>query len=161
MLKEVNSERARELLRKLALGEFNVGNPNLEAWAASALIGCDQREAWKLLSSTTPSVLATVLNAVKGQPVDQQSMKSLRKCLQNKDELVRWLAAEVMAAGAPAGKLANEAVDAIGQALAAVVDMPRVDALEPGAKPLISGSIQTLGEILFAATRGTGDYPCR
>jgi HEAT repeat protein len=143
VLKAVNTEKSRALLRRMALGELSGGNPNLAAWAAQALIACDRREAWALLNSTSPEALTTALNAIDGQTVDKEYISLLKKQLGNKNPLVSWRAAEVMAAGA-SGKLADEAVEAIGQALTAVASLPHVD--EPDPKGYRFGTVSTLGE---------------
>jgi hypothetical protein len=126
------------------LGELSEGRlDNEKRWAADALIACDRSEAWILLSSSEPFVLTSALNAVEGEPLDQERLSALKTCLQNEEALVRWRAAAVMA-GDPTGKLADEAVDAIGQSLAAVADIPEVEALDPHANRL--GTDHTLGE---------------
>jgi HEAT repeat protein len=120
----------------MALGEFGKEN---EAWAARNLIACDPSEASKLLASTNPEALVDAINAMEGQPIDDKLMILLKKCLEYKndqalqvhhEQQVRRRAALIMAAGT-SGKLANEAVEAIGEALTAVADIPGVDGPPP------------------------------
>ena len=134
VLKAVNSEESRAILRRIAVGELaeQHANPNIESWAAQALIGCNPSEAWALLTSTTPQVLVVALVAVDGQPVDEKRMALLETCLESEDALVCWRTAAVMAGGCT-GKLASEAVDAIGQALTVAAGRPDADAPYPRA----------------------------
>jgi HEAT repeat protein len=144
VLKAVNSEKSRALLRRLAIGDLSKGRLNTEqAWAADALVACDRREAWTLLSSSEPFVLTSALSAVEGEPLNQDQMDSLKTCLQHEDKLVSWRAAAVMA-GDATGKFAVEAVDAIGQALSAVSDIAGFDEIDLHANRL--GTDQTVGE---------------
>ena len=144
VLKDVGSERARALLRRIALGELSPGN---EDWAARALIASDRGEAWNLLSSNSPQALTTALNVLDGQKVDESHMPLLKKCLAGKDALVSWRAAAVMADGAY-DKLAVGTVEAIGQSLAAVTDLPGVDAPDPTGYRF--GVVYTLGEQYYS-----------
>src|SRR5262249_32576044 len=105
VLKAIDSELARHLLRRMSLGELTGGNLDLERWAADALIACDRTEAWKLLSSATPFVLASALNALEGESVDVEQIQTLKICLSNKDRLVSWRAAAVLGSE-PTGKIA-------------------------------------------------------
>lgn len=143
VLKAIDSESARHLLRRLALGELSGDNPNLERWSADALIACDRNEAWTLLSSATPFVLASALNALEGEPVDGKQIEPLKNCLNNKDRMVSWRAAAVLGSE-PTGKIADLALAAIGQALAAVADLPDAEVLDRTDNPY--GTAQTLGE---------------
>jgi HEAT repeat protein len=143
VLKAVDSEQSRRLLQRMALGELSSDDAGLERWAADTLIACDRNEAWKLLSSGTPLVLGSALNALEGEPVDTEQLESLKVCLQNKDKLVSWRAAAVLGSE-PTGKIADEALAAIGQALAAVADLPDADVLDRRGNRY--GTSQTLGE---------------
>jgi HEAT repeat protein len=143
VLKAIDSEKARRLLRRMALGELSGDNSGLERWAADALIACDRNEARNLLSSATPFVLASALNALEGEPVDSEQLQSLKVCLKNKDSLVSWRAAAVLGSE-PTGKIADEALAAIGQALAAVAELADADVLDRMGNRY--GTAQTLGE---------------
>lgn len=143
VLKAINSKKSHTLLRRMALGELSGGNTGIAAWAGQALIECDRHEAHALLTSTSPQTLTAALNALDGQQVDGAQMPLLKKLLSSKNPLVSWRAAEVMAAGA-SGKLADEAVEAIGQALTAVAGLPGVGAPDP--RGYRFGTVHTLGE---------------
>jgi HEAT repeat protein len=127
----------------LALGELSGDDAGLERWAADALIACNRNEAWQLLSSATPIVLVSALNALEGELVDIGQIPALKICLANKDSLVSWRAAAVLG-GEPTGKIADEALAAIGQALAAVADLPDAEVLDRTGNRY--GTAQTLGE---------------
>jgi len=144
VLEAVNSEQSRELLRRVALGEMSGADRLVQGRAARALIACDPRQAWPLLASTNGQVLASALNAVHGQPVDEKHMSLLGECLGHTNALVRWRAAEVMADD-PTGKRGNEAVEAVGQALEAVAGLPDVN--QPYRGMLASGS--TVGDACY------------
>jgi hypothetical protein len=133
VLQGVNSEGSRAVLRRMALGEWGGGNPNMEAWAAQALMACDPAEAWALLTSRAPGILVPALNALKGQPVDAKRLALLKTCLPHRMEVaVSWRAAEVMAHGST-GNVAREAVAAIGEALSAVAADPKANTPYPRA----------------------------
>lgn len=126
VLKAIKTKESRTVLRKLALAEYGGRNADQERWAAQALVDLDPHEAWTLLSSSEPYVLQVSLNTVSGKPIDKKYLPTLKNCLRNKDRLVSWLAADVMA-GDPTGKFAGEAIDAIGQALTTVSNLPDAD----------------------------------
>jgi len=173
VLGAIDTEKARTLLRRMALGEFCDVDIN-KAWAAQKLIAYDRGEASNLLASTDPEVIVDALNVMEGQPIDDKLMVLLKKCLDNK-ELEQRLAVEdmtatqreltilnlrlaqrstamFMAAGTT-GELANEAVEAIGKALSAVADLPEVDALLP-LPSKHPGTEHTLGEQYYYAYAG-------
>ncbi|OWK46506.1 hypothetical protein FRUB_00205 [Fimbriiglobus ruber] len=130
VLKGVNSEKSRTLLRRIALGEMTGGNPNLEAWAAQALIACDGSEVWKLLASSKPQVLTTALNAVGEQPLNQERAGMLVDRMKHEDVLVSGLSAKVLA-GAATGRLSDEAAAGICRSLAAVSTRPEAKVVQP------------------------------
>ncbi|MCP4535912.1 MAG: HEAT repeat domain-containing protein [Chloroflexi bacterium] len=132
VLRALNTEESRTLLRRMALGELSGGNPNLAAWAAQALLACDSHEAWALLASASPRTLATTLKALDGQQVDEKYMPLLKKYLHNKDLSVCRSAADVMA-NDPTGKFADETVDAIADALTSIARQRDVNAPYPRA----------------------------
>ncbi len=145
-LKVADTAGSRALLHDIALGDVKVENPNLQRWAANNLIACDRSAAWTLLTATDSDVLTTALNAAVKLPLDEERMPSLKKCLQNKHDLVRWCAANVLAT-APEGKLATEAVEAIAQAVAAVADMPDINKPDPNNRHVCGASlVHTIGE---------------
>jgi HEAT repeat protein len=143
VLKAINSEQSRRLLRRMALGELSGDNSGLERWAADALIVCDRIEPWKLLSSADSFVLVSALIALEGEPVDALQVPLLNECLKNRDSLVSWRAAAVLGSE-PTGKIADEALAAIGQALAAVAELPDADVFDHTGDRY--GTSQTLGE---------------
>ena len=128
VLKGVNSEQSRVLLRRMALGEVKTANFNIEGWAGRNLIACDRSEAWRLLAATTHDVLADALNAVDGKPIDKKHMPNLRASLFHENEFVRWRAIEVMAAE-PSGKYGSEVLKAARKALLSIPGQPNVDQL--------------------------------
>lgn len=145
-LKQMNSEKSRDLLRHIARGDFRLENPNLEPWAAGNLIQLDKNVGWELLISSNEGVLTAAMNAVEGQRIDEQRLAALKKCLKHEDDLVRWRAAELLAT-APRGKLANEAFDAVSGVLIAVADVPGVE--EINAKIIHHGIESTRGEMNY------------
>ena len=145
VLKGVNSEKSRALLRRMALRKVRTANPNIESWAGRNLIACDRDEAWPLLAATTHHVLTAALNAVDGEPIDEKYMPFLRARLDHENELVRWRVVEVMASE-PSGKYASEVIEAVRKALLSVADLPNVD--EPYRS--ILASAMTLGEACYA-----------
>jgi HEAT repeat protein len=130
VLQAVNDERSRTLLRQLSFGQMTGGKPDLDHWAAQALVACDPAEAWKLLSAPVQNVRATALNAIKGQPFDADRVALLVACLKDPERVIRGLAAWTLADGAD-NKLAPEAARAIVAALAAVADLPDAKGTEP------------------------------
>lgn len=146
MLARINTTQSQDLLRRIAIGKVKTSDPNFETSAATSLISCDNSAGWMLFTSDNPRVLTVVLNAVDGQPIDEVRMQLLRKCINHSDSVVRRSAARVMA-NAPSGELAHEVVECIGQALAAVADIPNVDKLNV---PGVVGIAQTSGEIEYA-----------
>jgi len=175
ILKEINTEKSRVLMRRMALGEFRIGNDNSEGWAARNLIICDPSEAPKLLVSTNPEVLGDAINALEGQPIDDPLLALLKKCLDIRELVQHWTdkdmspeqreiitlrlrgvqyrAAAVMASGT-SGELANEAVEAIGKALTAVADLPDADTFLP-VQNYHPGTEESLGERNYIAYMGT------
>ena len=133
VLRAINTEKSRALLRRLALGEFGEENAG---WATTNLLACDQSEAVNLLVSTNPAVLSNALNKMKGHPIDDRLMELLKKCLRFKSETERPLLvysvqrqAALLMAAETSEELAKEAVEAIGEALNDVADLPDVDTL--------------------------------
>ena len=145
VLKGVNSEKSRALLRDMALREVRTANPNIEGWAGRNLIALDRDEAWPLLAATTHHVLGDALNAVDGEPIDEKYMPFLRARLDHENEFVRWRVVEVMASE-PSGKYATEVIEAVHKALLSVADLPDVD--EPY-RSFLSTAL-TLGEACYA-----------
>jgi HEAT repeat protein len=130
ILQTINSEQARETLRRMALREAGKGGGEVEGRAAQALLKSDPRQIRALLKSTYPQVLLPVLNALDGKTLDEELVKQLKVCLTNKDGPVRWRAAAVLANGT-SGALAVEAVEAIGDALTAAAEPPKANTLYP------------------------------
>jgi hypothetical protein len=119
VLKKVNTEQSRGLLRRVALGEMTGGNANLADWAAGALLACDPTEVWKLLAATNPQVLVTSLNAVGKQTLNRERFGLLVANMKHDDTLVSGLSSMVIAQLAT-GELADEAAASVIQALKAV-----------------------------------------
>jgi hypothetical protein len=119
VLKKVNTEQSRSLLRRIALGEMTGENPNLEDWAAGALISCDPNEVWKLLAASNPQVLVTSLNAVGKQSLNRERYGLLVAGMKHDDILVSGLSAKVLTQLAT-GELADEAAASVIHALTAV-----------------------------------------
>lgn len=126
VLKAINSDRAKSLLSRMALGEFELESRNLEGWAAQALISCDPNATRAMLSSHSANVLNTAMNGLNGQPIDNELMLLLKNCLQHEDRFVQWHAADVMAAGESAGEI----LEAVGQLLTAVEEVQDAEARE-------------------------------
>lgn len=123
VLKAINTEKARAILFRMAMGELGGGNPNQEAWAARALIACEPRQAWPLLASSSHEVQDAVLAALMGQPIEKEYVQLLKPYLESKDVFLHWKAVAVLARE-PSGDYADHALDAIGHALAGVADLP-------------------------------------
>lgn len=146
MLARINTTQSQDLLRRISIGEVKTSDPNSETSAATSLISRDNSAGWMLFTSDNPRVLTVALNAVDGQPINEVRMQPLRKCIKHSDGVVRRSAARVMA-NAPSGELAHEALECIGQTLAAVADIPGVNELN---SPGVVGIAQTSGEIEYA-----------
>jgi len=128
VLLAINSEPARDTLRRMALGEIGkVGTP-VAGEAAQALLKSDPNQARTLLASTSPQVLLPTMNALDGKPLDGGQVKQLRACLANADGPVRWRAAGLLVANTT-GALAVDAVAAVGDALTAAAEQPNANAM--------------------------------
>ena len=132
VLQVVNTERARALLRRIALGEIKPGTVSVEGWAAQALVACDENEVKALLSSNDADVLCAATKALWGRPLDPELMPLLGRHLNSSDPHTRYRVAHVMATEAPHGELAERALDGVSTTLAAIADVPDVDAIDEG-----------------------------
>lgn len=131
VLERINTEKSRALLKKFCLGEIKVENPNLQGWAARALIACDQNQARALLSSSEDEVLATAILSLRGQGLDQDLMDSLKPHIQSENPYIRWIVAGIMASEAPTGELADQALNNIKEALIAVAKIADIEVIDP------------------------------
>ena len=147
VLEAVNTEKSRGLLRRMALGQINMGNPGPLGWAARALIECDRGEARLLLSSSTSDVLEVAILSLRGQTLDQELMHLLEPHLKSEDADTRWRAAGIVASEAPPGELAERALKGIGMTLAVIADMSGVDALD-----------ESTGHVNYQMTVGEAQY---
>lgn len=131
VLKGVNTPQTRALLLRMALGEFKIKNPNLQAWAGYALIDCDRAQAWELLESPHVQVLAPALNAVEGQPVTEKRISTLKKvAIEQTSDLAKWRAIEILL-HADSGEKANAAgIETIEIALTGVGQLTDANVLK-------------------------------
>ena len=143
VLKAIKTNESRTTLRRMALGKYHFKNVDNQRWAAQALVEVEPDAAWPLLNSTGPNVLQVALSTVTGQPIRKDYLPQLKTCLASKDRLVSGLAADVLA-GDPTGKFAGDALAAIGQALAAVPNLP--DANDFDERGLFLGTEMTVAE---------------
>ncbi len=130
VLHAVNSEKSRELLRRMAVDGFGGGNESTARSAARILIDLDADQAWGLLDSSTPLVIADSLNTAGQQTIDGARMAKLVKLTQHDDWLVKFRAAEVLADGVQ-GPMAVEALGAVGRLLEQIKDHPDRDVVIP------------------------------
>lgn len=127
VLERVNSEKSRALLKKLALGEIQVPQANLQSWAAGALLRCDKSQARSLLASRTDEVLETALIGLREAEIDEALMKELRPHIQSANSHTRFLAALAISRGSPA----ELAWPSILEAIRKVEEIPNLDAMDP------------------------------
>lgn len=131
VLEQINTKKSRTVLRKIAMGKIDGSAANLQAWAARALLKCDQKEALGLLSSDTDDVIAGAILSLRGEGIDQALLNALKPHIKSENPYLRSTTATIMASEAPAGELAGQALQQIKIALSAVDAIPELDKIDP------------------------------
>jgi len=125
-LKQINSDESTKVLERIATNGFGLNNSGLENQAATAVMDSRPESGWNLLTSKNPTVASLALNVIERAQFDADKMRLLNDCQKGARPVIRWRAAEIMAA-APAGELARAALQSITQLLAEIPNMPDRD----------------------------------
>jgi tetratricopeptide (TPR) repeat protein len=155
LLQQVGSDKARDTLLKIALGETIKIPSSLKESAASWYISLlnDKSKAGKLLDSSDKGVLNQALLALKGQAVDSALLLRLKEILNLNDMTLSWATASIMAED-PTSTYAQEKVSSIISAINSVPKIPKAEEIYP--RSYVTYAEMTYGRYIEALSKIKG-----